>query len=220
MTEMTINEILRISILLEKGICRTLREALSYDGARDQRVRRMVEKTIQSFARSLNILDGKADLYMGASHVPYDRQSSLRILRRDLTPYDVVRAITKIFMIELAGEYGCDEYHLPENTRKMWLEDVRRIFKYLEPMFIVLDMKNITEEAVAAEYNRMVYGTAEGQEEEMREAEIIKTAKLIKEQLDKGVASEDIAVICYTLKEMELLKKCLEKEGVPSSILN
>lgn len=220
MKEITIAELLRVNILLEKRICDSLTEALVYDGARDQQVRRMVEKTIQSFARSLNILEGKADLYMGATHVPYDRQSSLRILRRDLTPYDVVRAITRIFMIELAGEYGCDEYHLPQNTRKMWVEDVRRIFKYLEPMFMVLDMKKITEEAVAAEYNRMVYGTAEGQEEEMREAEIIKTAKLIKEQLDKGVDSKDIAVICHTLKEMELLKKCLEKEGVPSNILN
>lgn len=219
MKEITIAELLRVNILLEKRICDSLTEALVYDGARDQQVRRMVERTIQSFAESLKIGDGTVNLYMGATHVPYDRQSSLRILRRDLTANDVIRAITRIFMIELAGEHGCDEYNLPQNTRKMWVEDVRRIFKYLEPMFMVLDMKKITEEAVAAEYNRMVYGTAEGQEEEMREAEMIKTAKLIKEQLDKGVAPNEIAVICHTLKEMELLKKCLEKEGVPSSIL-
>ena len=155
MKEITIAELLRINILLEKRICDSLNEALVYDGVRDQQVRRMVENTIQSFARSLNILEGKADLYMGATHVPYDRQSSLRILRRDLTARDVVKAIARIFMIELAGELGCKDYNLPPTARKMNEADVRRIFGYLKPMFIVLDMGRITEEAVAADFNNI-----------------------------------------------------------------
>lgn len=155
MKEITIMELLRTNILLEKGVCESLSEALYYDGPENGLAKRMAEKTIQSFARSLNILGRKADLYMGASNVPYERQSSLRILRRDCSPDDVLRAIMRMFMVERGAAYGCEYYELPPEARKlssMSTSDVKRLYRYLEPMFIVLEMEEMTEEAVVSAY--------------------------------------------------------------------
>ena len=151
MKELTIMELLRTNILLERGACKSLSEALDYDGPENGLAKRMAEKTIQSFARSLNILGGKADLYMGASNVPYERQSSLRILRMGCSPDDVLRAIMRIFMVERGAAYGCEDYELPPEARRLSISDVKRLYRYLEPMFIVLGIA-VTEEAVVFAY--------------------------------------------------------------------
>ena len=159
--EIPIKELLRINILLERGDCKNFREALKYNG-NNALVKMMVGEAIGSFARSLNI-DGKIDLYMGTSYVPYEKQSALRILKRDCTPDDVVKAIGCIYMIELAEDfiyavelaegYGVDYMdYIPNVVRKLNEDDVRRIFRYLEPMFTVLKMSEITEEAVVSEF--------------------------------------------------------------------
>ena len=42
--------------------------------------------------------------------------------------------------------------YIPNVVRKLNEDDVRRIFRYLEPMFTVLKMSEITEEAVVSEF--------------------------------------------------------------------
>ena len=220
--ECALKEMLRVNILLEKGICNNISEALVYDGARDRQVRGMIEEAIQSFSRSLYILEKKVktDRYMGVIYVPCNWISLWDLLRnlKNLTADAVKVAITRVFMVELAAEIGCEECDIPATARKMDEEDVRRIYGYLKPMFVMFNVK-ITEDAVVAEFADKAAAKRpwddqmwhhHSQEEEMR-----RVAKQIRGLIDSGVTPEEIGVVCFTRKEKALLRKYLEEEGVP-----
>ena len=146
MKEMTIKETVRINVLLERGAARTLREALAYDGDENTLAKRIADKTIQSLARDNMILDGKVDLYMGADNVPYRKQSSLRVLAKNVSNSDVMRACIRISSVERAYALGCQEYELPK--KPLTVEEVRKYYKYIEPIFQLIEAVQINEDDV------------------------------------------------------------------------
>ena len=92
------------------------------------------------------ILDGKVDLYMGADNVPYKKQSSLRVLAKNVSNSDVMRACIRISSVERAYALGCREYELPK--KNLTVEEVRKYYKYIAPIFQLIEAVQINEDDV------------------------------------------------------------------------
>lgn len=97
----------------------------------------MADKAIQSFARSLNLMNTKGDLYMGANHLPLDKQGSLRLFQKYVEPEDVLAALLRMQYAE-SGKW---KDHLED-------EEIYRLFQYIEPWFILLDIEITAEEVI------------------------------------------------------------------------
>ena len=147
MKEMTIRELLILNILLEKKICTNLVDAISYDGTELDKTEKMADKAIQSFARGLNLLGGKgkSDLYMGATNVPYEKQSSLRLFKAQVSDSDIIDAIQRMYLVD-TNQYG-------STLNPTWIEtdeECIRYFRFIRPWFEVLDIPVNNENILTA----------------------------------------------------------------------
>ena len=142
--DMSIKELIIVNLLLLKGVCTSFTQALACvmnNGTPDE-IERIASKIVQSFARSLNLIGNKADLYMGATNVPFDKQSSLRLFKKTVSAKDVAEAVIRVFMME-------NDRTPNEKTER---EAIIGIYKYIEPIFVVLDVPMAEEDVVEAVY--------------------------------------------------------------------
>ena len=137
MREMTIRNLLTLNILVERGICGTMNEALCCTGQELQLADRIAEKIIQGIARSTAMLTGKANLYAGTENVPYKKQNSLRILRRDIRPEDILAGMSYAYY----AERGRTPEGISGDFLKISEEEAEKLFRYLKPMISVLGIE-------------------------------------------------------------------------------
>ena len=146
---MSLKELLLLNVMMLKGICRTLSESLIrlLTGSVPEDVEQTVETIIRSFADSLSLTDTKADLRMGMTHTPFDKQHSLRLFKKTVKPSDAAEAIRQIWLFE-----GGENEDIPD-------EEALRLYRYMQPCFIALGIQMSDQDVVDAvhsgvEYNR------------------------------------------------------------------
>lgn len=150
MKDLTIRNTLITNILLLKGVCKNLSEAITYSGPELEKAEMIADKAIQSFARTLNLLNSKGDLYMGATHVPFEKQNSLRLFKKTVQPEDVAEAIHRMYMVE-TGRYRNVTIH--DDFTELTDEEIKRLYNYLEPWFLLLEVPMTAEHVINAVRN-------------------------------------------------------------------
>lgn len=140
---MTIYTIITISLLIYLGKIETFIEGLRCDGDKKALADGIVNVIIQSWSGLM--YDTVANLEMGFKNVPYDKQYSLRILKKRITVNDVIRAL-----------HNADDY-IMQNTDMGGVsfaekspEDILRLYRTIEPALYLIKIEFTDDEIIDA----------------------------------------------------------------------
>ena len=140
---MTLFDLLIVTFLCLQGYGKTVAECMSVTGLPRELAEQAAETVIQILDLDCRISPA-ADLWKGATNLPVSRQYSLKLLKEAITPKALMHAALRVY--RLLNGYG--KYSSLPGLDK---EDVLPLYKYVEPVALLLGI-TYTEEDIIAGY--------------------------------------------------------------------